>query len=136
MPIRRRPIRRRRRVLRRRRFPKKNYSRMGKRFDNQFGRVFNFRRTVDVANIATNTNLSFKGFAYSFKLSDVPSFSEFSNLFNEIRLMGVALTFYPISNISTAIGTAFSQFQSSIQYLTLLMILFPLLLILSISILM
>lgn len=103
----RKSYRRRRTVRRRRRFPKRNYARMGKRFDGALGRVFNFRRTVDVPNISYNGNLSFKGFAYSFKLSDIPNFTEISSLFNEVRLMAVALTFYPPINVSSQFSTTY-----------------------------
>lgn len=95
----RKTYRRRRPVRRRRRFPKRQYTRMGRRFDGALGRVFNFKRTVDVPNLECNANTGFVGFGYSFKLNQIQNFTEFSSLFNEIRLMGVQLTFYPaISN--------------------------------------
>lgn len=98
------PLRQRRRRGRR---PRRHPIRMRRGLG--LGKVFNFKRTVDLTDLSLNLNTSFSPFGYTFTLDNLPNVSEFTNLFNEIRLMGVAMTFYPafdISGLSTTTAAA------------------------------
>lgn len=84
-PRRKAPLRRTRRYLRRRplmgRLPRNN-------------RIHNFTRVVELSEINSSTTADVVG-GMNFKLSDLGSYTEFTNLFDKFRICGVKVEFVP-----------------------------------------
>lgn len=66
--------------------------------------VHKFKRSVDVAPIEI-TDASV-GHSFSFKLNDVPNFGEFTGLYDQYRISGVAIRFFFTRNNVSVNGTA------------------------------
>lgn len=62
--------------------------------------IYNFKRTVELENMEVPSGSA--GFIkiYAFYLGQVPNVSEFTNLFDQYRIMAVKITFYPPFNSS------------------------------------
>lgn len=56
--------------------------------------IYRFKRMTYYTSIASSASLPVYG-AFNFKLSDIPTASEFTNLFDAYRIRGVKLTFMP-----------------------------------------
>jgi len=85
---------RRRTFRRKRRFVRKRYVKRKRFIPRPIGRSHRFVRGVllgTVSSAAAATTYA----AYSFALSDVPNYTEFTNLFDEYRISKVILTFVP-----------------------------------------
>ena len=83
------------------------------------GNVYNFKRTVELENFPVAAGQSFSSKGYYFKFSDIPSMSEFTNLFDSFRILAVKITFYPPYNIAWLPASAnapIGEFYSIIDY--------------------
>jgi hypothetical protein len=87
-PIRRRPVIRRRRPA------------ISRPIRRRQVKLYNFKRTCELTNIATTPSVSPCIFTYQFKFSDLPNTTDFSGLFDQYRIKGVKITFYPVSNVA------------------------------------
>jgi hypothetical protein len=58
--------------------------------------IFTFRRSYDAGTIATGVVPTFG--AFSFSLSSLPDFADFTALFDAYRLRQIRVTFYPVNN--------------------------------------
>lgn len=56
-------------------------------------KIYSFKRTYQASNI--NSAVTFGNSAFQFKLSDLPSASEFTTLFDSYRITGVKMTLIP-----------------------------------------
>lgn len=108
MPYRRRTIRRRRRLLRRpRRYVRR--SRLPRSLTMRRMKIHSFKRTCHFTDI-TVANTAVKGHWF-FKLSDLPDYTEFTNLFDFFRIKGIKLTIQP-----TYTGSPVDATESSIGF--------------------
>lgn len=86
----RRPVRRRRPARRR----------VARRMPRPRQMVYNFKRTCELNNLTTVPGVAPTLFQYQFKLSDVPGYGDFTQLYDQYRIKGVRITFYPAANTS------------------------------------
>lgn len=114
MPLPRRRQYRRRRPMRRRRPNRKVAIRRRQ------PRLYNFKRSCELKNITTVALVTPTEFQYTFRLSDLPGVSEFTALFDQYRIKGVRITFYPPVNVSfSSTGQAplpIGEFYTAIDY--------------------
>lgn len=66
------------------------------------GRVYAFKRRVTFEALTTSDTLPFVSAAYRFRLGDLPSYTEFTTLFDSYRLTGVKMVFTPRINSTYA----------------------------------
>lgn len=59
-----------------------------------------FTRFADYSNIVLVNGTTFTGAAYTFLLSDLPNFAEFTALYDWYKIMGVQFTMIPNSNVN------------------------------------
>lgn len=89
----------RKRVIRRRRF-RRRPRRIPRPMRRMQPKIYSFKRNCELANITTTALVTPTEFAYNFKLSDLDNNSEFVGLFDQYRIKGVRITFYPPVNVS------------------------------------
>jgi len=95
---------RRRRVFRKRRTFRRRPQIARRRFGTS--KVYNFKRTAELANFSISAGAGFSAAAYAFQLGNLPSVSEFTTLFDEFRINAVKVTFYPSANVSWVSGSS------------------------------
>lgn len=93
---RRRPIIRRKRLIRRR-FVRRRPS-----------RIFNFKQCAELNNFTIAAGSGFSSAAYNFRLTDIPNSPTLNSLFDQYRIMGVRITFYPNYNIAYGLSSGTS----------------------------
>ncbi|APA62650.1 putative capsid protein [uncultured virus] len=101
----RRPVTR--RPARRRRFKR----RVPRRYP---GKIYYFKRSVELPVFPMQPTSNPNFFAYSFKLDDVPGVTEFTSLFDQFCLTGVSFKIIPAYNISFISGTSVSSPQGEV----------------------
>jgi len=79
-------------------------------------KIYNFKRTCELQNIQTQSGIAPQLFSYQFKLSDLVNNNEFSNLFDQYRIKGVRLTFYPTMNVSYSAVAPLCEFYTVLDY--------------------
>lgn len=88
----------------------------GMRFYKQIGGVHKFQRAYLKQTWAPTAGNSYY-FGYSFSLSELPDYSELSNLFDAYRITGIKLTFMP-RHTEAEIGTSGSSGLPTIAIVT------------------
>lgn len=78
------------------RYRKKNAKKQKRKYkiSRPFGKVYTFRRGYYLGNITASNTVATYG-AYNFKLSDLPDYSEFTNLFDEYMISKIVIQFTP-----------------------------------------
>lgn len=68
------------------------------------GQVVTIKRSYYSGSLASNGNTAqnFTGLGLSFNVSDLPNYTEFSNLFDQYRIRWVAIRVIPINNVAYA----------------------------------
>lgn len=85
-------------------------------------KIYSFKRSVDLLNWNIDAVSAVQYKAYGFALSDLPTVTDFTALFDQFRILAVKITFYPQFNQfqydGTASGTKFgaSELYSVIDY--------------------
>ena len=101
-PRRRKVYRRKRRAFRRRRYRKRIPRSLGPT------RIYNWKQTVDLADIQTSAGVSPALFTNQFTLSSLPSFTEFQALFDQFRIKRIKIMYLPPNSIAWT-GSTSSQ---------------------------
>jgi len=109
-----------RRVYRKRRTVVRKRPIMRKRFIPRVRRgpkIFNFKRTCELPNVQTVAGVTPTIFTYRFNLTQLSSYTEFTNLFDFYRIKGVKITFYPPSNVAATgvVNMPIGEFYSIID---------------------
>jgi len=74
-------------------------------------RAVTFRRTYSLTILSANTGVTANGF--TFALSNLPNYTEFTSLFDQYRILQASVSFLPYSNSSQS-GTVNSSFPGII----------------------
>lgn len=115
MPYRRRVVKRRRPVIRRRRYRRRTGLKRS-----ILPKVYGFKRTCELDNFVIAASAAGSTKTYNFYLSQLPSYTEFTTLFDQYRIMAVKVTFYPPFNVAfnTASNVAepVGEFYSVVDY--------------------
>lgn len=100
MPYRRRTtFRRRRPMTRKRSYRRKFSSRRVKSRGNQ--RIYYFKRSTNLAPVVAQSTTTDTIQYYSFRLDDLPDYSELTTLYDQYQIAAVKLSFIPLYNMAT-----------------------------------
>lgn len=114
---------RRRRTYRKRPTAKRSYRRRFRtrtRYNKRGTKLYLFKRHVDFGEL-TIDNVNFTYSSYNFSLSDLPSATDFTNLYDQYKINCVKIRFLPQQTQSISIGSinnprANTRFFSAIDY--------------------
>lgn len=80
------------------------YNKIDRAIGNPKAYVHYFKRTVVLPPIQVMTAGNPITGSYAFKLSDLPNFEDFKNLYDQYKIKGVKISFIPISNVVVGIA--------------------------------
>jgi len=86
---------RRKRTIRKKRTFRRKYRRMRVSRPLRSKNIYSFKQNAELANIFPSATSQSTYFSYIFRFSDLPTVSEFTGLFDQYRILGVKITFYP-----------------------------------------
>lgn len=113
-----------RRTIRRRRTygSRRRYNRTGRRSKLSYGTSYTFKRTVHEADIDISDTTGGHSYAMSFALSAVPNYTEFTNLYDNYKITGVAVELRPtytgsdLNTLAYANNVAIPDVRSVVDY--------------------